>query len=117
MTEYSTTQNGSATHPELIDAYLAGVQHGIAVGAVMAMAPAEKQRAGYTRRLYEQRRAEGHAVAQRLARDRTRTPGWPDTMPGGWPLPASIPSDDPSTWWPEHNGWPCPPPALRGGTA
>jgi hypothetical protein len=42
---------------------------------------------------------------------------WPAVMPGGWPLPPELPSDNPDDWWPEIDGWPCPPPELRGPAA
>lgn len=59
------------------------------------------------------RRAEMNELGAR-ARNGTPPPYWPAAMPGGWPLPPELPSDDPSGWWPEHDGWPCPPPELRG---
>jgi hypothetical protein len=40
---------------------------------------------------------------------------WPTTMTGGWPLPPELPDD--AHQWPEVDGWPCPPPELRGPAA
>lgn len=56
------------------------------------------------------------AMTEAAARARNGPPPryWPAAMPGGWPLPPELPSDDPDDWWPEDDGWPCPPPALRG---
>lgn len=40
------------------------------------------------------------------------SPFWPKEMPGGWPDPPTQP--DPDGLWPEKDGWPVPPPNLRG---
>lgn len=63
-------------------------------------------------RQFTLRTSEMAANAAVLAESRSRF--WPKVMPGGWPIPPTVPSDDQSTWWPEDNGWPCPPPTLRG---
>lgn len=63
-------------------------------------------------RQYDQRTNDMTIAAAKLAESRPRF--WPKVFPGGWPKPPDIPSDDETTWWPEDNGWPCPPPHLRG---
>lgn len=89
-------------------AYQAGIDRGIALGAVMALTPDEKNRDAY--------RAGQHAKRLAASTPPVREPSrfWPAEMPGGWPLPPEIPPDDETLWWPEVDGWPCPPPALRG---
>lgn len=54
------------------------------------------------------------AAATRTHQDRPPSRFWPAQHPGGWPLPPDLPSSDPADWWPEDDGWPCPPPHLRG---
>lgn len=115
MTKYSMGVDGSATPDAIRDAYLTGLAHGIARGAVMAMTP-DQQRADQRRQAaIAARRARADRVAAQQPKN--PRPGWPTLMPGGWPLPPEIPPDDETLWWPEHDGWPCPPPALRGGQA
>lgn len=63
------------------------------------------------------RLADMHERAERARAGKTPHPFWPTLHPGGWPLPAEIPSDNPDDWWPEVDGWPCPPPHLRGTQA
>lgn len=112
MTHYNTAQTGP-----LLDAYIAGIQRGISIGALMVMTPSEKNARAYRRQQIAKRLTEYNDNARRLHRHRDGQPWaryWPDDMPGGWPLPPAIPSDDPVDWWPEVGGWPCPPPHLRG---
>lgn len=115
MSKYNTGRDGTATPDALRNAYIAGMQHGITYGAIMAMTPDAKDAAGYRAASIARRRAAADAVAAR--RNRPVHPFWPDVMPGGWPLPPTLPSDDPADWWPEADGWPTPPPALRGPAA
>lgn len=108
MTNSNTTPTGAATERALYDAYLDGLRHGIARGMVMALGTGELKAHQFALRTSEMA-----ACAARLAESRSRF--WPHLMPGGWPIPPDILSDDETTWWPEDNGWPCPPPELRGG--
>jgi nicotinamidase-related amidase len=95
-------------------AYNAGLEKGIVLGLIKAMSPDEKNRGAFRRAQIAARLAEYAANAEALYATRTYTRFWPKTMKGGWPLPPTVPSDDETTWWPEHDGWPCPPPQLRG---
>lgn len=95
-------------------AYVAGVERGIALGAVMMLTPDEKNRGSFRRRQIAERLAEYEANAAAVVAARQYGRFWPAVMPGGWPIPPDILSDDPTTYWPEIDGWPCPPPALRG---
>jgi hypothetical protein len=57
--------------------------------------------------------ADMEEAAARVRHGRPLRRFWPAAMPGGWPLPPTLPGPE-DTWWPEDDGWPCPPPALRG---
>lgn len=120
MSNSSTPANGGTTDSAVRDAriagwaYNAGVERGRILGLIQAMTPDEKNRGEFRRREISERLREyanNHAVLQA---ERKHVRYWPSLMPGGWPLPPDVPSDDESAWWPEVDGWPCPPPALRG---
>jgi hypothetical protein len=95
-------------------AYSAGLQRGKIVGALSVMLPDEKNRGEFRRKEIAARLCEYANNHTELWRERKYVRFWPKTMPGGWPIPPTIPADDESTYWPEVDGWPCPPPALRG---
>lgn len=113
MTNYNTQRNTPATRDALREAYIAGARKGIMIGAVMAMTPTEKTVNAYRAAQVAKRMAD---MAETHRKHRPSPPRrfWPAIMPGGWPLPPTIPTDDPDDWWPEDDGWPCPPPSLRG---
>lgn len=113
MTDSSTPNTRTTARRALYDAYLEGLREGIARGALMMMLPEEKNRGEFRRNEIDRRMREYAHNHDELWRDRKYTRFWPKIMPGGWPIPPTIPSADESTYWPEHDGWPCPPPALR----
>lgn len=81
------------------------------------MKPDEKNKGAFRRREIAERLIEYARNAYELRRTRKYDEYWPKEMPGGWPIPPTIPSNDENTYWPEVNGWPCPPPELRGADA
>jgi hypothetical protein len=89
------------------------MRRGIVLGAAMMLAPSEKNKGDFRRRQVAERMREYAANADRLHETRKHQRFWPKTMPGGWPLPPTVPPDDPAQWWHEDDGWPCPPPELR----
>ena len=121
MANSNTPANGGSTDTGLRDAriagwaYLAGLERGRILGALQVMTPDEKNRGAFRRREISERLREYANNAQERIAGRKYMRYWPTIMPGGWPIPPEIPDDDESTWWPEVDGWPCPPPALRGG--
>lgn len=117
MTDSSTAASAGPTeHDTRVAgwAYLAGLERGKILGALAVMSPDEKNKGAFRRREIADRLSEYARNAYELRRTRKHTQYWPKEMPGGWPIPPTIPSDDESTYWPEVNGWPCPPPELRG---
>lgn len=92
------------------------MRRGILVGAAMMLTPDEKNKGEFRRQEMATRMREYAFNADALHTGRKHMRFWPTLMPGGWPLPPTVPSDDESTWWPEVDGWPCPPPELRGGS-
>lgn len=75
------------------------------------MTPDEKNRDAFRRNQIESVLREYAGNARDLFTARKYGRYWPEVMPGGWPLPPEYPGDE---LWPEVDGWPCPPPALRG---
>lgn len=115
MTNSSTPATGGTTDSAIDDAYAAGWAQGMLRGAIMALLPDEKNKGAFRQAEIADRLAEYAANAALIVASRKHMQFWPNIMPGGWPIPPVVPSDDESTWWPEINGWPCPPPHLRGG--
>lgn len=113
MTHSSTPARTAGTDRAKYDAYLRGLQDGILQGALMMMQPADKN--AFRKREIASRLREYAHHAAALQKGRKYMRYWPKVMPGGWPIPPTIPPNDESTYWPEADGWPCPPPALRGG--
>lgn len=94
---------------------MAGLEAGISQGVIRAMTPDEKNRGAFRRNQIESVLREYADNAAALIAGRKYARYWPDVMPGGWPIPAEYFSVSAETLWPEVDGWPCPPPALRGG--
>lgn len=117
MPDSNTTTGTAATDDPLVEAYLAGVRYGVAYGSTMAMTPGQKDLAGYREAKVQARLEAGEAAVARIRDRHADRRYWPIDMPGGWPLPPGVPSDDPTDWWHEVDGWPCPPPELRGGAS
>lgn len=111
MTHSNTPANGGPTERALYDAWLAGLRQGIMQGALMMLTPADK--AKFRKQDIARRKSEMAHSAATLQKGRKHMRYWPKIMPGGWPIPPEVPGDE-STFWPEVDGWPCPPPALRG---
>lgn len=98
----------------LDDAYRQGWLTGMLRGSIMALTPDDKNKGAFRQAEIADRLTEYAANAVQLRAGRKYARFWPKEMPGGWPIPPIVPSDDESSWWPEIDGWPCPPPALRG---